>query len=282
MKRNIALFVLLLALMPALAWAGVISDTRFNALSEGGWNCFGTEANPEGGGAGSAAIVTAPGSAPDLANALRVSFPSGYHDGYNPVECDSNYFNSSEIYQQIYVYFPRGYEFHTIANKLSYDYLDSNNSADNPGNLYIAVWDTQRSVVIHLQPNSPGAENRVLYPNKSWPTIQTDNWYKISWYVKLNDSGSSNGVARLWVNDVLSVEYTDVNMRSGIFGSRNFHFSTLLPIFGGYNKMSKTQADFFYFGRAILSTTPVAGGPWGAISPIQKEPKPPNNLIINK
>ena len=280
MKRNSILAVLLLSLIPAIAWAGVVADTHFNSLTEGGWTCFGTGSNPEGGGAGSAAIATAPGSAPDPSKALQVSFPSGWHDGYNPAECDSDTFNSREVYGQMYVYFPSGYQFHTTANKLTYVYLDSKNYTDNPGNFYVAVWGSARYMAIHLQPSSSGVPggNRVLYENQGHPSaIQTGSWFKISWYMRLNDSGSANGVARLWVNDVLQLEYTDVELRGGSYGSRNFWLSTLLPIWGGYNadNPTKDRSDSFFYDRAILSTTPFGGGSVSI-------PAPPTALTINK
>jgi hypothetical protein len=107
-------------------------------------------------------------------------------------------------------------------------------------------------------------------------------WYKLSWYVKLNTSGSANGIARAWVNDVLQFEYTDVELRKNgggaesNWGTRNFWLSNLLPIWGGHGE-TKDQSDFFYMDHAIVSTTPIGGGSTDAL---QKEPNPPNKLII--
>jgi hypothetical protein len=90
-------------------------------------------------------------------------------------------------------------------------------------------------------------------------------WYKLSWYVKLNTSGSANGIARAWINDVLQFEYTDVELRKNgggaesNWGTRNFWLSNLLPIWGGHGE-TKDQSDFFYMDHAIISTTPIGGG----------------------
>jgi hypothetical protein len=41
-----------------------------------------------------------------------------------------------------------------------------------------------------------------------------DQWDKIKLYVRLNTPGQSNGIVRMWVNDQLKVEYTNVPIRA--------------------------------------------------------------------
>ena len=42
-----------------------------------------------------------------------------------------------------------------------------------------------------------------------------DQWDKIKMYVRLNTPGQSNGIVRLWVNDELKLQHTNVPMRAG-------------------------------------------------------------------
>ncbi len=55
------------------------------------------------------------------------------------------------------------------------------------------------------------------------PVIQ-GQWVKLKVYVRMNTPGVSNGILRLWVDDVLKVEYTAVNLRQNTdygFGKLN-------------------------------------------------------------
>lgn len=294
LKRNVFLFVLLLVLMPALAWAAVVADSHFNALNEGGFNCYGSN--------GASVSIASGTGTPDAPNALKIIFPSGFVAGNYPMECSAPSYNSNEIYRQVYVMFPVGYQHYSDggtggADKIAYDYLDSHNGSDNPGNFATIVWNWGRNpngkpdwgwqpygIMIYLQPNSSGLPQRNLYPNQPGAIGMVDGvWYKLSWYVKLNTSGSANGIARAWINDVLQFEYTDVELRKNgggaesNWGTRNFWLSNLLPIWGGHGE-TKDQSDFFYMDHAIVSTTPIGGGS-DSIS-IGKEPNPPNKLII--
>ena len=278
MKRNVVFFVFLLTLTPALAWGQVISDMHFNALSEGGVNCGGYSGFP------SPEIVSVSGS-PDPSNVLKINFPEGYGGGYNTAWCSGPKYNSDETYVQLYVFFPTGYQFHTVANKLAYTYLALIDGVD-PGNLFMGVFGSDRQVVIQTQPVSEskanGAVNKVYYNNKKYIRIDTNSWYKINYYVKLNTSGVSNGIIRIWVNDTLVSEYTDMNMRGGTLGASNFYKTSLMPIWGGLYQ-TKSGADFFYMDRWIVSATPAGGSGGGLPSDslfAQKEPNPPKKLII--
>ena len=43
--------------------------------------------------------------------------------------------------------------------------------------------------------------------------IVAGQWNKIKYRLKLNDLGQSNGIFQLWVNDVLKIDYDNVNFR---------------------------------------------------------------------
>jgi hypothetical protein len=44
-------------------------------------------------------------------------------------------------------------------------------------------------------------------------SVRFGQWDKIKLYVRLNTPGSSNGVVKLWVNDVLKLSHSNVNIR---------------------------------------------------------------------
>jgi len=274
MKRKVVFFSFLLALTPALAWAEVIADTQFNSLTEGGVTCNGYP------GAPMPEIVSVSNS-PNPSNVIKVNFPAGYVNGYNTMYCSAPKYDSDEIYAQVYVFFPTGYQWHLVGNKISYTYLKKVEN-DNPGNFYIGIFGTDRKIAIHLQPNSSnGTPNQVLYSNY---TIQEDTWYKITWYMKLNTSGQTNGIVKMWANDKLIYESYNRALRGGIYGTRNFYATSLVPIWGGLNKTSKSVADYFYFDRFIVSTTPIGGlsgdAPTGGSHLVNIEPNPPIRLTI--
>lgn len=271
-KRNVILLVLLMAIMPTVARAEVVADTHFNALSEGGVTCGGYSKWP------APTIATVPGS-PDPSKVLQVNFPDGFGGGFNTMYCSSTHYDSDDTYAQVYVYFPADYQFHTTANKIAYSYL-SESGGGNPGNLFMGVFGSDRQVVIQTQPvsesKSYGAINKVYYNNRGYVKINTGTWYKLTYYVKLNTSGMSNGIIRIWVNDTLVSDYTDMNMRGGIYGARNFYATSLMPIWGGLYQ-TKSSADYFYMDRFIVSSTPISGVLKEAIN---KEPNPPNTINI--
>jgi hypothetical protein len=45
-------------------------------------------------------------------------------------------------------------------------------------------------------------------------SVRPDQWDKIKLYVRLNTPGQSNGIVRLWVNDQLKAEHTNVPIRA--------------------------------------------------------------------
>jgi hypothetical protein len=46
-------------------------------------------------------------------------------------------------------------------------------------------------------------------------SVRVGQWDKLKMYVRLNTPNQSNGIVRMWVNDTLKLEYTNVNIRAG-------------------------------------------------------------------
>ncbi|MEM7604636.1 MAG: polysaccharide lyase [Myxococcota bacterium] len=86
--------------------------------------------------------------------------------------------------------------------------------ANNP----LAGYTPIGSYVYHADMEERFGDNYVW--NESWGpsghggVLETNRWYCIEHYVRLNDVGESNGVIRGWVNGRLSVERTDMRFRS--------------------------------------------------------------------
>ena len=244
-------------LLASTAHAAVISDTHFNTLTDSGTSCGGFPEYPS-----NYPVIASVPSSPDPSNALKISFPTGFVGGWQTAYCSGPHYDSDEIYMQVYVYFPTGYQFHTVGNKIAYSYINPA-SGGYHGNYIFGIFGSDRQVVIQTQPSSTsklyGALNKVYYNNRTYTRIDTGQWYKLSHYFKLNTSGVSNGIIRIWVNDVLAAEYTDVNMRGGDEGSDNWYATSLQPIWGGMYQ-TKTVGDYFYMDRWITSTTALGGG----------------------
>ena len=43
--------------------------------------------------------------------------------------------------------------------------------------------------------------------------VEPDTWVKLKLYVRLNTAGNSDGALKLWVDDELKADYTNVNIR---------------------------------------------------------------------
>jgi hypothetical protein len=97
--------------------------------------------------------------------------------------------------------------------------------------------------------------------------VRFGQWDKIKVYVRLNTPNVSNGVIRMWVNDVLKLEYTSVNIRGGTaFGINKFNLST-------YATPSSPTNGVQWHDDIILSPTDPDGG-------TTTPPAPPTNVRI--
>ena len=81
-------------------------------------------------------------------------------------------------------------------------------------NVYIP---TQQYFIEHLVWNADRTFNRAmpgLFENVGTPvTVRFGQWDKIKMFIKPNTPGRADGVLRMWVNDVLKLENTALNMR---------------------------------------------------------------------
>jgi hypothetical protein len=81
-----------------------------------------------------------------------------------------------------------------------------------------------------------------------------NTWYKITFQIKMNVPGQYNGIGKIWLNDKLVVDASDVMwINPGNFGGiANFR---LLPIWGGGGPVM-AQTQYIYFDDVILQNRP--------------------------
>jgi hypothetical protein len=101
-------------------------------------------------------------------------------------------------------------------------------------------------IYVYVRPNGQYAVDRSdisvweffgLYQNVGTPAaVRFGQWDKIKLYAKLNTPGRADGIVRLWVNDQLKVQYTDVNIRKNTaYGFGKLNLSSYSTQAGGSN-----------------------------------------------
>jgi hypothetical protein len=98
--------------------------------------------------------------------------------------------------------------------------------------------------------------------------VRYNEWDKLKVFVRLNTPGSSNGIVRMWVNDQLRLEHTDVNIRY------NTNYGVNKFIVGGYATPTSPSNGVQWFDDVRIGTTDPDGG--GATTP----PAAPMNVRI--
>jgi len=132
-----------------------------------------------------------------------------------------------EVYLQLYSKFSSGYTWPTAqSHKIAI--LNLTNGTD---------WERRYQVFIYVNPNGAYMVDHSyigtwqffgLPQNVGTPaTVNFDTWDKLKLYVRLNTPGNSDGIVKLWVNDVLKADYTDLNLRQNtLFGVNKLILST--------------------------------------------------------
>jgi hypothetical protein len=92
--------------------------------------------------------------------------------------------------------------------------------------------------------------------------LVNNQWYRVEEYVKLNTPGASDGVARAWVDGVLSYEKTNAIFRE--VGHDNLHVRTVwLNVHAGGELVGPAQTTAIYLDQMVISI----GSQPGAWSP---------------
>lgn len=97
--------------------------------------------------------------------------------------------------------------------------------------------------------------------------VRLGQWDKLKLHVKLNTPGQSNGVIQLWVNNVLKIDYNNVNIRE----STTYGVNKL--IFGSYATRESPSAGVQWWDTIKVSAT----DPDGTTAVL---PNPPTNVRV--
>ena len=149
---------------------------------------------------------------------------------------------SSEVYVGFYVQVNSQWQGHSSGiNKMLYLHDGGTSfsamwyemfaSGSNPLDLYVV--------------NQSGSGPSGFHENVNQVTFTRGQWHKVEIYQKQGDA--NNGIVRVWVNDVLAIDRSDVDTRSTPIDN-----VTISGIWGGVGD-SKDQADFMRFDRIRIS-----------------------------
>ena len=133
-------------------------------------------------------------------------------------------------------------------------------------------------VYIYVRPNGDYAVDHSdldnwqfwgLFQNVGSPVqVRWNQWDKVKLYVRLNTPNAANGIVRLWINDVLKVEHTNVDIRAGSnYGLNKLNLSS-------YATQSSPTNGVQWWDNFMLSSTDPDGGT------TLTAPDPPTNVRI--
>jgi len=119
--------------------------------------------------------------------------------------------------------------------------LDPATGVDGSGNLVSTGYNSGLTYL--------GQAKHAPNPTPIFNAAHVGQWYCVEAHVKLNDSGSSNGIFELWINDSLEAQKTGMNWVSSYsaFGINAIYFEN-------YWNDGATQAEDRFFDNIVVST----------------------------
>ena len=176
--------------------------------------------------------------------ALQIDFPAG-HTGGGGTELRFDIpsaSRSNEIYVGFYVQVNSQWQGHSSGiNKMLY--------LHDGGSSFSAMWyemfGSGSSPLDLYVVNQSGSGPAGFHENVNQITFTRGQWHKVEIYQKQGDA--NNGVVRVWVDDILAIDRSDVDTRTTPIDN-----VTISGIWGGIGD-SKNQADFMRFDRIRIS-----------------------------
>jgi hypothetical protein len=234
MKRFLAVLLLCLIASPALA------ETLISESFEGGYGDFTARI-------GDYSIVS-DATAPDGASVLQIRFASGFPDGNAPAVLEAMLPSTvREVYGRFY--FKLSSNFVLPENNLKGVFLWAPTSHNNVVGL--APWGTNVNYFSSQAVDGPRWNGSVSYSKNVWN--------KVDYYMKYNSApGAANGIFKLWLNDELSINLTNVVMVVSGRTYDSWHMTQISPVYGG-NDVPATQ--YLWIDKFEIQTTPFGGTP---------------------
>lgn len=216
-------------------FAGTISTTSFATYAPvAGW----TYANPNG-----YATNVTDGTAPQGSAVNNFLYPTGYASGGSPAS-----FTFTDSSHKLHVYT-------CLAWAFSHPWTYSNNSvtkillySEGSSDIYLCLYNQSdvaaRLAVVTEYPS----DNRTLQCNRTSTMVTPTAYHVVEWELICSSTGStSDGVVRVWLDNVLQIEYTDLkmNVASGF---------NAYEVYGGYGAgPPKVQDDYYRYNHLYLS-----------------------------
>jgi hypothetical protein len=205
--------------------------------------------------------IVADPTAPDGSSVVSISHEPGVKDGSftgGLVLAFPDEAQPTELWVQFYVKFSDNYVWHSIGNKLIYmrmgretaigkvfqtnHFLGVNNQwVDGPN----IGWSTQHSTNSKL--------NQTIY--QECPEFKRGEWQKIVFQIKMNQPGKYDGIGRIWLNDALIVDASDI-MWLNARNSGGIADFAITPLWGGGGPEVVMVTQFVYFDHVIIQTGP--------------------------
>lgn len=186
--------------------------------------------------------TTTTGNPPDGSYAVYASLTSGTHsDNYlDFVFGDHVNATSEDIVEEVWLEveskFETGYTWPSDSQKIILLNLTDGSSTQRRYQVIIQVDSDGEYVVDNTDIGDWTFHGNSQNTNLPATDVTFDQWDNLKLHVSLNTSGSANGVVQLWINDVLKIDYSNVDIReSTSYGINKLILSTYATDSSGSN-----------------------------------------------
>ncbi len=266
MNRKSLVLILALWLVPGIAHATVLLSGSFE---NGLFSPF-RERTITG------ATVVTDSTAPNGTGSLKFTFPAGLYGGVAPDIVSRSFTSTNEMWIQYWFKYSSNWRWNTIMNKQIYVPTGSQSLPEEVNFFIGAMSQWGEQIGFSTQHNSDSSLNQT-FRSFGW-TLTKGVWHKVVIHVKMNTAGVQDGIAQVWVDDVLRINQSNVLYRKTgqSYGFTNFQMT---PIYGGGKETIPTE-QYLWFDHVLVQTTPITD----SSSPppdLPKEPTPPSGLNIS-
>jgi hypothetical protein len=189
----------------------------------------------------------------DPQRSLHIRYNSGEEDSSDIVECYAAIpIGTTEMWASWRFKYSSNWLIHPVYDKMIYFKNDANVPMFTIG---VRVPSSIGYTVIARGGNST-LGTPYLSPNRGTPiAIEKDIWYKATLWIKFSSPGLYNGEFKVWVNDILQMEYDNqITLNSSATRMAVFALS---PVWGGNSDIVAPNNMDKYFDDVIWSDSPL-------------------------
>lgn len=175
-----------------------------------------------------ASDATAPQSQPNI---LRHTYPAGFTGGVSGTSAGYSAADNGEIYVCLAIKWDANWEDHpTGTNKVLFVTNDAFGGGGDPVFLSMNTQTATNRLILTTQ--GPGMAGPI--PRAAEANITKGTWHIVEFYLKTNSAdGVADGVAKLWLDGVISTDRSDVEFWTGAIANGRFNNVKLEPTWGG-------------------------------------------------